>query len=826
MTDQTIHHRAALAPRSWASFGVFFAFLVVLVMALMPSIAAASGTVPPPAGTSNGQFVIKSSDYFINYLMKGMLGDVINPNGMSSAQTITGQGTMGDIFRPFNLGVTFFGSLMVMFLAVIGILNSGHDGEFLGRRWSSMWVPIRFAAGAALLLPVTNAGYSFVQAMCLWIAMQGVGFADNVWSAILDKVSMRTGSDIIAPVALSGISSNVMNSNLCKAFYNQRIKRPIDSAVYGDRKNYIPITGGVNTYSYGWGTWNSFTRLYVEAPLQSSDVVCGVLQLPFRRDALDLPSQGTVQQNIRDAHMMSIQALDTYFAPIADNYIRVIYSSETPGAVSESDLLAAKEDVKNAVFVGSYQYKNLITAATQAAISGDPKLRDSAKMAPVFDNLGFATAGAFYIELAKVQSTIRNALSMSPSYTGPDYETISASYSAAGLDPVMKAIKDVIAEANVQTERLSSDMPAGVTGAGSTTVQTIDLNKSMFDGDSSGIFESFSQSLSYALLKVVVGVGDNNNSPYTSVFSNPSGSVSTPAMPANNRSVIMELKGKGDSILNMAGMVWTTFIAAKVAHGAIDGSVWSKVSNVATLGTTGTILSGIGALLEAISGFIFTIVLSLVALGVTLAVVIPMTPFMLWVMGIAGLLVLILESLVACMIWAVMLMHPSGEGITSDQSRNGLMILLNLFMRPSLMLMGMVGGIFLVDPVVSFVNDMFFYVFRSTQASTVTGLFITFGFISLYCTLILSIVKKAFSLIHVIPDAVLAWIGGSVHNLGMSDAADRAEATVGNSSSRATAGMQGVVGSMGARAAGRSGPLRSLNVANSLTGRGRMPRSI
>ena len=213
--------------------------------------------------------------------------------------------------------------------------------------------------------------------------------------------------------------------------------------------------------------------------------------------------------------------------------------------------------------------------------------------------------------------------------------------------------------------------------------------------------------------------------------------------------------------------------------------------------------AGMEPLLDGISTFVFATTMALISLGIMLSVILPTTPFMLWVMGMAGLLVLVIESLVASVLWAVMLMHPSGEGVTSDQSRQGLMILLNLFMRPSLMLMGMVSGIFMVDPLVTYVNDMFFFVFKSTQANSYTMLFITFGFISVYCTLVLSIIKKTFSMIHVIPDTVLAWIGGNPHNLGMTDAADKGEQMAGTAAQRFGEGAKAMGGSAEQAAARR-----------------------
>jgi hypothetical protein len=54
-------------------------------------------------------------------------------------------------------------------------------------------------------------------------------------------------------------------------------------------------------------------------------------------------------------------------------------------------------------------------------------------------------------------------------------------------------------------------------------------------------------------------------------------------------------------------------------------------------------------------------------------------------------------------------------------------------------------------------------------------LFQSVGFIILYVGLVLQIVSKAFSLIHVIPDRVLRWIGGGGESLGESDFESRVE---------------------------------------------------
>lgn len=74
--------------------------------------------------------------------------------------------------------------------------------------------------------------------------------------------------------------------------------------------------------------------------------------------------------------------------------------------------------------------------------------------------------------------------------------------------------------------------------------------------------------------------------------------------------------------------------------------------------------------------------------------------------------------------------------------------------------MGLVLGMFMVEPMIMFVNDTFTIIMSSIQADSITGLFSTIAFIAIYISLILMIVDKSFSLIHVVADRVLTWIGG------------------------------------------------------------------
>ena len=58
------------------------------------------------------------------------------------------------VVMAFNAAVLFIAGILAAYTMMAGTVNTAHDGELLGRRWSSSWMPIRTAMGAASLLPV------------------------------------------------------------------------------------------------------------------------------------------------------------------------------------------------------------------------------------------------------------------------------------------------------------------------------------------------------------------------------------------------------------------------------------------------------------------------------------------------------------------------------------------------------------------------------------------------------------------------------------------------------------------------------------------------
>lgn len=88
----------------------------------------------------------------------------------------------GAVSQVFLTGVLMFGGVLAMYTLLVGTMSTAHDGEILGKRWSTLWVPIRTSLGVAMILPVKN-GFCAVQIIIIWLATQGIGLADMAWSA-------------------------------------------------------------------------------------------------------------------------------------------------------------------------------------------------------------------------------------------------------------------------------------------------------------------------------------------------------------------------------------------------------------------------------------------------------------------------------------------------------------------------------------------------------------------------------------------------------------------------------------------------------------------
>jgi hypothetical protein len=116
-----------------------------------------------PCDTSGGACTDRSVS-----MLRDIFGPVIDAlvSGVDPNTVAASANVIATLMSFFNSGILVIGSLIVSYVAVMGITNTANDGEAMGKSWSSLWTPVRIVAGGAVLLP-TASGYSFIQLVVL-----------------------------------------------------------------------------------------------------------------------------------------------------------------------------------------------------------------------------------------------------------------------------------------------------------------------------------------------------------------------------------------------------------------------------------------------------------------------------------------------------------------------------------------------------------------------------------------------------------------------------------------------------------------------------------
>ncbi|MCF6776949.1 DotA/TraY family protein [Thiotrichales bacterium 19X7-9] len=161
---------------------------------------------------------------------------------------------------------------------------------------------------------------------------------------------------------------------------------------------------------------------------------------------------------------------------------------------------------------------------------------------------------------------------------------------------------------------------------------------------------------------------------------------------------------------------------------------------------------------------------SIFSIGISFSLIIPLTPYILFWAGKTAWLLLVIEAMAAAPFVSLGLVYPEGHEVFG-KSEPGIQICMNLVLRPVFMILGMIFGIGLTYVVIQYSAEGFHAITDSLlnlmpvsdgtdAAGYARGVF-SCMIIFLYATFLSMAFMKCFSLIYVIPDKVLQWIGNT-----------------------------------------------------------------
>ena len=171
----------------------------------------------------------------------------------SSAQLIdplSGSGKIAGLFGNFNAAVLFLGGILTAYGLLTGIAQTAHDGEMLGRRFSSLWVPIRVSLGIAAIVPV-GSGYCVAQQVIIYVAQSGVAAASGIWGQYVEADQSELAKTAALP-EISGVRQlalSLLKSHFCTLNY-QTVAASVGDGIKME-KNVKVIDFGEGQFAFG-----------------------------------------------------------------------------------------------------------------------------------------------------------------------------------------------------------------------------------------------------------------------------------------------------------------------------------------------------------------------------------------------------------------------------------------------------------------------------------------------------------------------------------------------------------------------------------------------
>lgn len=706
------------------------------------------------------------------------LGQIFgNMNGVIPSQA-TPLSLLGTMFMTFNSIVLVIGTLIVVYTTVVGLLMTAHEGEFM-KKWNSLWTPVRTVLGIAALVP-TGSGYSGIQMIMMWVIVQGIGAADMLWNTALNYVQVM--GSVQSQLSLPGVSAYQTMTQLFEGLVCDATAHVPAADPMGQRNYYCSVPTN-RSGSFCSGTISTFDPSSTSFSLGPPTDSCGKLTYCDPNTACSAGEDSIKCKSCR-AQLVGLQSVITTLSAIAVTFAQDDFKYRDWYANS-------KNNINNSNWQMMYDYckkqnitKELCCVPPLININNACRATYGANNFPGLNGTTQADMSDDVINQVIWPYSIQPTYGSDFLYTATnEYMTV---LSQAVNDYIMKQVKD---GSQALTGQLLQASQTGWLMAGSfyytvasvnndnlkDALPTLSMDAKPPIGETRTVMTYYRNNVSAAntlvsaasggggmgsgSLSVMGGVATSASAGTSGAFNNAINSHSNP---------LATLAATGYTLLMIAQILFMVFLAITIVFGFV-GNIDVAVLGTGVLNPLGPAMLLVYLLLMPALLFVFGI---LITYGGLLGVYVPLIPYVVFTVGSIGWFISTIEAMVAGPLVALGIIAPGGQHEILGHASHALLLLLNIFLRPSLMIFGLMASMLLASAMVSLVNSAFSTVMTqiasmSTGADTSTGAFAlamnpleTVFFLAAYISLIVTTLNKCFATIYLLPQQVITWIGG------------------------------------------------------------------
>lgn len=757
---------------------------------------------------------------YLNYIF-GQVGNVLTSQLSDSGSAIAANvSILGSLFSVFNKIVLAVGTFVVLFSTVAGVLNTSNEGEALGRKWSSVWLPLRTVIGVSCLIP-GGSGYSILQVGLMWVIVHGVGAADELWSTALkfmDSYGFVTSQDfsssngINSALKAQGVVDAAYKGVLCNQFFSEfsdvyfstitgvefsnlhdltetSVPKPIIA-----KESILDTNTGQKTITINYGSFttefksdpgtnclggangNACVKMYENAVQKA----CGNIKL----------TEGTSANNkiYVQGVLNAIDAINQNYMSVLKPVVGIINSQEGDFFRGVSGTSYDSDKLQNTLTTFINSAASTITAQGQvymnalASIAMQIQVTDTDLEGNYQDmaKAGWLFAGSFFHRMARLDGGLnsRDITQSDPIPTAGQCPSNHALLSDICQDSVNTPILKVMSN-YCQNKELASTTTDPSTLQYCTVAQAADAKNSFFyskytddnnatEWKSSGpmfLIDNFARWIVLLFIDMVTGSSAGlggweatDTQGFTEFFGKNGPLSLNEAKDDKNeyRNPIIAVQILGNHIIQVLKWWIVSFVVALFLVGWAAGSMLPVAAGIATAAKWFYIL--FVPIIFAIFGAVFMA-------GLSMAYYVPLIPFLTFLFTSLGWFIAVVESMLAAPIIALGYLSPEGDEFWG-RSSPAIMIMLNIFLRPSFMIFGLLAGLILSMVGVSLLNAMYAGVVRELVEGWAVGVSAMISLIVTYVGLILTIMNKSFSMIYTVPNRILRWIGGHEEQTG------------------------------------------------------------
>lgn len=228
---------------------------------------------------------------------------------------------------------------------------------------------------------------------------------------------------------------------------------------------------------------------------------------------------------------------------------------------------------------------------------------------------------------------------------------------------------------------------------------------------------------------------------------------------------------------------------SSVGKGLVEAAIRNLGFAMGT-GAAGILTPYFGPTLSAASSFLVTVASIGILIGFILYYLIPFMPFLYFLFAVGGWVKGLFEAMVGVPLWALAHLRIDGNGLPGDAGLNGYFLVFEIFLRPILIIFGLLASILIFGAMVKVLNEIFYLVVSNlsgfdsssiesgcgiggskdgkSSGSPVGGIDFLRGpvdeffFTIVYAILVYMIGMSSFKLIDLIPNNILRWMGAGV----------------------------------------------------------------